>query len=87
LNSQLQTIESALQQAEAEARRYAAMPARFDIISMELEIQTEDGRQMLCGSPLDWTCTCAFYGEWGTCSHVMAADIVFPHQKNKRESI
>ena len=71
-----QLIEENLRRAEEEAKRYAATPARFNILFMELEIQTEDGKQLLLGSHGDWICTCPFYTVWNTCSHSMAIDLL-----------
>jgi len=85
LNSQLgklpydQLGKVYLRKQRQEAEQYAATPARFTIICMEVVIQTEDGAQLISGADGDWACSCPFYTIWNPCSHIMALDIIGSH--------
>jgi hypothetical protein len=54
------------------ARRYAQEPGRVTISSLTADFHGENAEHRIMYSGATWRCTCDFFSQWGTCSHVMA---------------
>lgn len=65
-------LDEILQRMRAEADGYVSQPKLFLFQFLELELDANDGKQMILCDGTDWSCTCAFFLEWRTCSHIMA---------------
>jgi len=62
----------ALQKKREKAQKYATEPERFQLLEIKLRMKsTHDIRQveLISGK---WSCTCEFFRERNTCSHIMA---------------
>ena len=66
-----------LQFKQARAERYASEPDRFSLLFMEMEVKADHGNKLVMYSDDgDWSCTCDFFQQERTCSHVMAVGLV-----------
>lgn len=54
------------------ARRYAQEPGRVTVSSLAADFHGENAEHRITYSGGTWQCTCDFFSQWGTCSHVMA---------------
>jgi len=54
------------------AKRYAKEPDRVRFSGFTAVFQGENGDHKLSYVAGKWHCTCHFFSQWGTCSHVMA---------------
>ncbi len=59
------------------ARRYAKEPGRVTLSGLTADFHGENAEHKLSYSDGKWSCTCAFFGQWETCSHVMALQEMF----------
>lgn len=67
-----QQIEKLLERKQAEAAKYAAEPDRFTLFSLEVEVRGDHRNHLVQYNEGDWSCTCSFFQDWGTCSHTRA---------------
>lgn len=65
-------LELALHQKREKAQKYASEPERFRILGISLSMKSNHDTRTLTFLDGDWKCTCDFYQETGTCSHIMA---------------
>jgi len=54
------------------ARRYAQEPDRVTFSSLAATFRGENDNHQLSYSKGKWECTCRFFSQWETCSHIMA---------------
>ena len=69
-------IDELIEGKQVKAERYASDPERFMLFCLELEIRADHGNQLVMYNEGDWSCTCAFFDEWRTCSHVRATSLL-----------
>ena len=65
------------------AKRYAKEPGRVTLSSLAADFHGENAEHKLSYSDGKWSCTCAFFGQWETCSHVMALQEMFKQELPK----
>lgn len=70
------TTDPELDDKRRKAARYAQEPERFMLDALTLTMQSEHGRRTITLVGGEWRCTCPFYARRGTCSHVMAAQML-----------
>ncbi|WP_189361740.1 SWIM zinc finger family protein [Thermogemmatispora tikiterensis] len=63
-----------LQRKQMKAANYAQQPERFTLLEIKLQMRSTHGVRLISYAEGDWHCTCDFYRERGTCSHIMAAE-------------
>lgn len=68
--------DPAIQAKRQKAERYAQQPERFTLDALTLIMQSEHGERTITLDHGTWRCTCPFYAERGTCSHIMAAQLL-----------
>lgn len=54
------------------ARRYAKEPGRVTLVNLTASFHGENADHRVSYTDGQWSCTCDFFGQWETCSHVMA---------------
>ncbi len=59
------------------ARRYAKEPGRVTLSSLTADFHGENADHKVSYADGQWTCTCSFFSQWETCSHVMALQEMF----------
>jgi hypothetical protein len=84
------TLTEALAGKRRKAERYATEPDRFSLDSLSATMHSEHGNRTLAFEKGKWSCTCDFFAEQQTCSHVMALEIILSdfaglHQSNQSE--
>ncbi len=65
------------------ARRYATEPGRVTLSSLSADFHGENAEHKVCYADGQWSCTCDFFGQWETCSHVMALQEMFRDRLSK----
>jgi hypothetical protein len=65
------------------ARRYAKEPGRVTLSGLPADFHGENAEHKLSYSDGKWSCTCDFFGQWETCSHVMALQEMFKQELPK----
>nr|BBH94449.1 hypothetical protein KTA_26480 [Thermogemmatispora argillosa] len=63
-----------LQRKQIKAGHYAQQPERFTLLEIKLQMRSTHGTRLISYQGGSWHCTCDFYRERGTCSHIMAAE-------------
>ncbi|MBX5449145.1 SWIM zinc finger family protein [Thermogemmatispora sp.] len=63
-----------LQRKYIKAGHYAQQPERFTLLEIKLQMRSTHGTRLISYDGESWHCTCDFYRERGTCSHIMAAE-------------
>jgi len=58
------------------AHRYEQEPERVQIKNLEADFQGEHDTYHIKLASNHWSCSCSFYSAYGTCSHVMAAQLI-----------
>ena len=59
------------------ARRYAQEPGRVTLNNLAADFHGENADHKVSYIDGKWNCTCDFFGQWATCSHVMALQELF----------
>ena len=59
------------------ARRYAQEPGRVTLNNLAADFHGENQDHKVAYMDGKWSCTCDFFGQWETCSHVMALQEMF----------
>jgi len=59
------------------AKRYANEPGRVTLNSLAADFHGENADHKVCYAEGRWSCSCHFFGQWDTCSHVMALQEMF----------
>jgi hypothetical protein len=54
------------------AKRYAQEPGRVTFSDLTAVFHGENDDHQLGYTDGKWHCTCRFFSQWGTCSHIMA---------------
>ena len=54
------------------AKLYAQEPDRVTLSSFTAQFRGENDNYTLSYTGGGWQCSCHFFSQWGTCSHVMA---------------
>ena len=54
------------------AKRYAQEPGRVTLTSLTADFHGENANHEMSYADGKWQCSCDFFSQWGTCSHVMA---------------
>lgn len=56
------------------SKRYADQIGIFRLCNIKVEMKSNHGKRFICFDENDnnWKCTCDFFQERGTCSHIMA---------------
>jgi hypothetical protein len=54
------------------ARRYAAEPERIKLDELRATFHGGNSDHVITLKDGRWSCDCSFFGNWGTCAHVMA---------------
>lgn len=54
------------------ARRYAAEPERIKLDELRATFHGGNSDHVITLKDGHWSCDCSFFGNWGTCAHVMA---------------
>lgn len=65
-----------LTEKRRKAERYSTESNRFCIDSLSVTMRSEHGNRAVAFDKGKWSCTCDFFAEHRTCSHVMALEIV-----------
>jgi hypothetical protein len=65
-------LRSALIGKIEKAKRYAQEPQRLSLDSFRACFQGEHDTYTLSFEQGGWNCSCAFFSQWGQCSHTMA---------------
>lgn len=65
-----------LAEKKAKAKKYATEPERFNFTSFEIKMNSTHDERTITYSDGQWGCTCDFYHHNGTCSHIMALQIL-----------
>lgn len=58
------------------AHRYEQEPERLKMKNLEADFQGEHDVYHIKLDNNHWSCSCSFYTAYGTCSHVMAAQLI-----------
>ena len=58
------------------AHRYEQEPERLTITGLQADFKGEHDVYHLSLENDHWRCSCGFYNGYGTCSHVMAAQLI-----------
>jgi len=69
---------------QKKAAKYATEPDRFELSCIRVRMTSEHGVrdiELVHGS---WKCTCDFFPEHGTCSHIMALESILREHANLR---
>jgi hypothetical protein len=69
-------IDAWLAQNRAMAEHSASDPSRFTLFSLELEMKSSHGNRLVTYCDGGWWCSCAFFEDWGRCSHTMAVKLL-----------
>jgi hypothetical protein len=72
----------ALYKKRKKAERYANEPERFELTCIRATMTSEHGTRIIEFSAGEWRCTCEFHAENGTCSHVMALEMLLCESAN-----
>jgi len=73
-----------LQRKKEKSIKYANEIDRFSLESLKLKINSEHGERTICyDKTLGFSCTCDFYKEANTCSHIMSVKLLLDKIKNK----
>jgi hypothetical protein len=64
----------AIEAKERKAARYAQEQERFVVSSLRATMQADHGDRVIEFGGGHWSCTCPFFSEHRTCSHVMALE-------------
>ncbi|MCD6568332.1 MAG: hypothetical protein J7K94_06330 [Dehalococcoidia bacterium] len=54
------------------AKRYAQEPGRISFSGFTTVFHGENSDHKVSYASGKWHCTCDFFSQWGTCSHIMA---------------
>ena len=54
------------------AKRYAQEPGRISFSGFTTVFHGENSDHKVSYASGKWHCTCSFFSQWGTCSHIMA---------------
>lgn len=65
-------MQSSLISKIEKARVYSGERHRMQIDGLHVAFHGENSDHVVTLNSGAWTCTCDFFGEWGTCSHTMA---------------
>jgi SWIM zinc finger len=65
-----------LHQMEAKADEFAGTPERFALLAFDLEMHDGDDNHLILYDHNEWSCTCTFFEENGTCAHTVAAKLL-----------
>jgi len=65
-------IDDELAQKKSKAEYYAADRGRFRLEGVTVEVKSNHGVRMVELRDRKWACTCPFFQERGTCSHILA---------------
>jgi hypothetical protein len=66
-----------LREKRKKADEYAAQPVRFQLEEITLRMRSSHGIRRIKYSDSKWSCTCQFFQDTMTCSHIMAAQKLF----------
>ncbi len=69
-------MSSAIEDKRRKAQTYANEPGRFRFNSIEIVMTSEHGERVVSLENGVWHCTCPFYAEHDTCSHIIASQIL-----------
>lgn len=70
-----------LRRKRRKAKRYSGELKRFTLESFGMSMESEHGRRSIAFNAGRWECSCEFFGEHSTCSHVMAVELLFAKGK------
>jgi hypothetical protein len=76
--------DTSVEAKKKKAARYAREPSRFVISSLSAVIDADHGTRNIVFSDGVWSCTCDFFHDNKTCSHVMAAQLILTDQARVR---
>ena len=65
-------MESSLIGKVEKAKRYAQEPDRVTLSEFAAEFRGDHNRYIVSYKAKKWHCTCPFFSQRGTCSHIMA---------------
>jgi hypothetical protein len=66
--------DSQLERKQAKAEVYARQPERFTLRELRLDMRSTHGIRAISYVGGAWRCSCDFFQERGTCSHIMAVE-------------
>jgi hypothetical protein len=64
--------DDALKREQAKAEEYVSHPERIALCSMQLGMESTHAIRVILYNDGQWGCTCAFFQDFSTCSHIMA---------------
>jgi hypothetical protein len=67
-----QSEDELLQPKQKKAKEYASEPERFIAVALSFMMKSKHGVRFIAYLDGVWHCTCDFFEQHGTCSHVMA---------------
>ena len=76
----------ALARKRRKAERYATERDRFCVDSLSATVRSEHGNRIVGFDKGEWSCTCDFFAEYRTCSHIMALEIILSEFTGLRQS-
>ena len=65
-----------LEKKREKARRYAQDPGRIELTAVSLRMISDHGPREVRMTDGEWICSCDFFPANGTCSHIMAAQLI-----------
>jgi hypothetical protein len=66
--------DAQLESKREKAELYAREPDRFTLVTVQVEMKSKHGVRRISYSDGIWRCSCEFYHDQRTCSHVMAVE-------------
>ncbi|MER7365076.1 SWIM zinc finger family protein [Nonomuraea wenchangensis] len=73
-------ITGAVAAKRSKAARYASEQDRFRLHSIRATMQSEHDERHIGFEDGSWSCTCTFFADHKTCSHVMALALILKEQ-------
>jgi len=65
------------------ANRYAQEPGRVTLSNLTADFHGENANHKISYAEGKWQCSCDFFSQWKTCSHVMALQLMLANELPK----
>ncbi|MCK4724082.1 MAG: hypothetical protein KAT75_12295 [Dehalococcoidia bacterium] len=65
------------------AKRYAQEPGRVTLSNLTADFHGENANHKISYAEGKWQCSCDFFSQWETCSHVMALQLMLANELPK----
>ncbi len=67
-------VDPKVEKKRQKAATYASQPERFALLAIEVELTSNHGVRRVAYADGAWSCSCEFYRDRRTCSHIMAVE-------------